>query len=99
MLDDAELLFEDLEEYGDWRSRPIGKTVARQSAALERAPDSCVKRGETWWVRRADTAYEILREEKRDLPPLHGEGQTAKPVRVGRGRQTPYFLTRGQTPP
>jgi len=29
MLDDAALLLEDLEEYGDWLTRPIGETVAK----------------------------------------------------------------------
>jgi hypothetical protein len=67
MLDDAERLLEDLDEYGDWRSRPIGETVAKLCVALGLAPDSCVKRGETWWVRRSDTAYEIIQKEKRAL--------------------------------
>jgi hypothetical protein len=65
MLDDAELLLEDVEVYGDWMSRPVGETVARLCVALGLAPDSCVKRGDAWWVRRSDTAYEILRAEKR----------------------------------
>ena len=80
MLDDAELLLEDLEEYGDWLNRPIGETVAKLCVALGLAPDVCVKRGDTWWVRRSNTAYETMQEEKRgSLPPLYGEGQTAKP--------------------
>ena len=76
MLGDAELLLEDLEEFGDWLTRPIGETVARLCLALGLAPDICVKRGDTWWVRRSDTSYEIIQEEKRgSLPPLYGEGR------------------------
>ena len=81
MLDDADLLLEDLDRYGDWRGRPIGETVAKLCEALGLAPDSCVKRGDTWWVRRANTAYEIIQQAKRASlhPTPDGEGQTAKP--------------------
>ena len=47
-----------------------------ERAALGLVPDICVKRGDTWWVRRSDTSYEIIQEEKRgSLPPLYGEGR------------------------
>jgi hypothetical protein len=65
MLEDVELLLEDLEEFGDWRTRPVGETVTRLCVALGLAPDSCVKRGDTWWVRRSDTSYEIIQAQKR----------------------------------
>ena len=82
MLDDAEFLLEEDEDHGDWLTRPVGETVARLCVALGLAPDSCVKRGETWMIRRPDSAYETILEEKRGSSPSlprSGEGQTTKP--------------------
>ena len=79
MLDDAELLLEDLDDYGDWLNRPVGETVAKLCVALGLEPDACVKRGDTWRVRRCNTAYENMQAKKRgNLPPFPcGERQTA----------------------
>jgi hypothetical protein len=91
MLEDAELLLEDLEEFGDWRTRPVGETVTKLCVALGLAPDSCIKRGDTWWVRRSDTSYEIIQQAKRAS--LHtspsGEGPTATPSGWGTVDETP----------
>jgi hypothetical protein len=65
MLDDAEFLLEDEREYGDWLNRPIGETVAKLCVALGLSPDSCVKRGGVWMIRRPSTPYEVLQDQKR----------------------------------
>ncbi len=91
-------MLEDVEAYGDWRTRPVGETVAKLCEALGLAPDSCVERGQTWWVRRCPTAFESRREEARlalhPSPPRGGTDREA--IRVGRGRQTPRFPCRGR---
>ena len=92
MFDQAERLLEDFDEYGDWLNRPIGETVAKLCVALDLAPDSCVKRGDTWLIRRPNTAYETIQEEKRGsrLPPSpSGEGPTPKASGWGSVDETP----------
>jgi len=80
MFEDAERLLEDFDAYGDWLGRPLGETVAKLCVALGLAPDSCVKRGDTWLIRRSNTPYEAMQEDKRrPLPPSAcGEAQTPK---------------------
>jgi hypothetical protein len=80
MLADTEMLLEDVEEFGDWLNRPVGETVVKLCATLGLDPGDCVKRGDTWFVRRAPTPYETRREARnsKSIPPLHGEGQDAK---------------------
>ena len=78
MLEDAERLLDDLGDCGDWLNRPVGETVARLCVSLGLYPDSCIKRGDTWLIRRPDTEYEVILEERRTSSslPQSGEGQT-----------------------
>ena len=91
MLRDAEDLFGDLDEYGDWLNRPVGETVARLCVALGLEPDSCIKHGDKWMVRRPDTEYEIIREERRasSFLPQSGEGQAAQRPGWGAAGKSP----------
>jgi hypothetical protein len=68
MLDDVELLLEDVEEFGDWLTRPVGETVAKLCVALGLGSDMCAKRGDTWFVSRSKTAYETMQAEKSSRP-------------------------------
>lgn len=101
MLEDVEILLEDLEDYGDWRTRPVGETVAKLCEALDLAPDSCVRRGQTWWVRRCPTTFELLREKARVSrhPSPSGEGPTAKPSGWGCVGSSPAFADAESSPP
>jgi hypothetical protein len=70
MFDDVERLLEDFDEYGDWLNRPIGETVAKLCVALGLKPDICVKRGDTWLVRRRNTPHETKQQDKRGSRPV-----------------------------
>ena len=76
MLIDKEDLLSDLGEFKDYLDRPIGETVAKLCVELGLPADTCVKQGDAWLVKRPPTPYRIFRDNH---PPLHGEGQTAKP--------------------
>ncbi len=80
LLHDAEDLLGDLDQYGDWLNRPVGETVVRLCVALGLEPAGCIKQGDKWMVRRPDTLYETLQEERRTSSslPQSGEGQAAQ---------------------
>ena len=79
MLEDAERLLDDLGDYGDWLNRPVGETVTKLCVALGLGPDSCIMQGDNWIVRRPNTDYEIILEERRTSSslPQSGEGQAS----------------------
>jgi len=78
LLDTAEFLLADIDDYSDWASRPVGETVARLCHDLDLAADACVRRGDTWFIRHLPTATAIAHAailEPRPPPPTpSGDG-------------------------
>jgi hypothetical protein len=64
MLIDKEDLLRDLAEFEDYLDRPVGETIARLCVALGLDPDTCVRDGGGWRVRRPPTAYRLFRETR-----------------------------------
>ncbi len=81
MLEDAERLLDDLGDYRDWLNRPVGETVAKLCVSLGLRPDSCIKRGDAWMIRRPDTEYEIIRDSRQPSSSslaIKGRGEEAR---------------------
>jgi hypothetical protein len=68
MLGEKEDLLADLDEFKDYLRRPVGETIARLCVALGLDPDTCVRDGDRWRVKRPPTAYARFRET-RAAPP------------------------------
>ena len=81
LLEDAERLLDDLGDYRDWLNRPVGETVAKLCVSLGLHPDSCIKRGDAWMIRRPDTEYEIIRDSRQPSSSsltIKGRGEEAR---------------------
>ena len=66
----------DADEFRGWLDRPVGETVTQLCAALGLGPDSIVKDGEVWKVRRPPNELEHHLVKRDKVYPRPREGPT-----------------------